>query len=466
MIVAFGVRVTYVAVAKKGPCTVRVASGEVFSSPSECTLGDQIFYNAEANSVARGHGFTEPFWSVTHPGQSAPPAADHPPLTVFVLAPVTWLVDHPPLSWIIDEKLNDRVREHRYAMVVLGTLLVFLVGLLGRRVGGDTVGLLAAGIAALSPNIWVNDGLVMSETVTGLTVVGAMLCALWVWRRPTLRRVALLALLCGLAALARAELILFIPLLLVVTVLRVRRPWGERGILACAGIFLALGVIAPWVAYNLGRFREPTFISTNDGVALLGSNCDTAYYGRTIGLTSIAPGPIDCLPDPQPPGDQSEVERLYRKKAFEYIGNHKTRLPLVIAARIGRTWSLYRPDDMVWFNEGEGREQWVTRLGLASYYPTLLAAIAGAIVLWRSRRRFELWVLCVPAISVTIGVAVTYGQTRFRAAAEPSLAVLAAVALVGLVRWATGNAHREDAAMSAVNDTAGVPARPQPDREP
>jgi hypothetical protein len=41
-------------------------------------------------------------------------------------------------------------------------------------------------------------------------------------------------------------------------------------------------------------------------------------------------------------------------------------------------------------------------------------------------------VLSVPAVAVTIGVAATYGQTRFRAAAEPSLAVLAAVGLTVL----------------------------------
>jgi hypothetical protein len=34
--------------------------------------------------------------------------------------------------------------------------------------------------------------------------------------------------------------------------------------------------------------------------------------------------------------------------------------------------------------------------------------------------------------AVTIGVAATYGQTRFRAAAEPSLAILAAVGVLTL----------------------------------
>ena len=62
----------------------------------------------------------------------------------------------------------------------------------------------------------------------------------------------------------------------------------------------------------------------------------------------------------------------------------------------------------------------------------LIGAIAGAVVMWRRRSRRALWILVVPAIAVTVGVAVTYGQTRFRAGAEPSLAVLEAVAVAAL----------------------------------
>src|SRR4029079_6680477 len=82
LLVAFGVRVSYVAIAKRGPCDIKVAGKVVGSYPRQCSVGDQIFYNAEANTIAAGHGFTEPLWSVTHPGRPAPPAADHPPLTV------------------------------------------------------------------------------------------------------------------------------------------------------------------------------------------------------------------------------------------------------------------------------------------------------------------------------------------------------------------------------------------------
>jgi hypothetical protein len=61
------------------------------------------------------------------------------------------------------------------------------------------------------------------------------------------------------------------------------------------------------------------------------------------------------------------------------------------------------------------------------YWILVPFAIAGAIVL-RRRRRF-LWPLAATAITVTVVAAATYGQQRFRIAAEPAILVLGAVAL-------------------------------------
>jgi 4-amino-4-deoxy-L-arabinose transferase-like glycosyltransferase len=428
--VAFGIRVSYVAIAKAGPCRAYDATGKVVAtSPSKCLQGDELFYNSEANFVARGHGFNEPYSNFFHPGVKPRPAADHPPLTVLVLTPVSWLADREPISGWLGEPQRDHVREHRYTMVVLGTVLVGLVGLLGRRVGGETVGLVAAAIAAISPNMWVNDGLVMSETLTAFAVVGAMLCAFAFRDRPTLLRAAVLGALCGLAGLARVEFGLLALLLAVVVACTLRKPWSDKSALAVTAVGAALLVVAPWVGFNLARFEKPTFISTNDGITLAGANCDEMYYGPGIGLWTLG----DCTGSLDRPGDQSQVSSQYRHQAFDYISHHKTRVPIVAFARVARTWSLYRPLDMVTFNAGEDRERWVTRLGLVAYYPTLIAAIGGGLVLWRRRRRFALWVLCTPIAVVTIGAVITYGQTRFRAPAEPSLALLAAVGIVALI---------------------------------
>ncbi|MDQ1520243.1 MAG: hypothetical protein QOI55_1316, partial [Actinomycetota bacterium] len=332
------------------------------------------------------------------------------------LADKTTLVNHT--------SLYTHVREQRYVMALLGTLLVLLIGLLGRAALGPTVGLVAAALAAVYPNLWVSDGLIMSETITGLTVLGALLFALRLTKRPSVTNAIGLGVFAGLATLGRAELILFVPLLVVPVAFFASRKTAVA--LAAIGCVAAVVVVGPWVGYNLARFHERTFVSTNDGIALAGSNCDPVYFGGGIGLTALRP---PCIDSPHPPGDESVVAKIYRTRAFDYMKGHKRRLPIVVAARVGRTWSVFRPMDMLDFNRGEGRERWVTALGLWVYFPLLGLAIAGAFVVARRNARV-LWVLVVPAIASTVGVAATYGQTRFRAAVEPSLVVLAATALV------------------------------------
>jgi 4-amino-4-deoxy-L-arabinose transferase-like glycosyltransferase len=431
---ALVVRVGYVAGAKKGPCEIAPNHWV----PTECAVGDQTFYNGEANRLAMGDGFVE--WGI--PGKHAPPAADHPPLTVVVLAPMAWLIMHGPFSWVNDP---SGVTEERYYMALIGTLLVLLIGLLGRRIGGERVGLVAAFLAAIYPNIWVNDGLLMSETITCVTVVLALLLAYNLRDRPRTATALGCGALCGLAGLARAELVLFVPLLAVPAALAARGVDRRTHLRLAAGVVVAaIAVMSPWVIYNQTRFKDSTFVSTNDGLALAGSNCDHVYYGSAIGLTFLQP---PCIDVPQPPGDQSQVSATYRRRALDYMGNHKHQLPLVVAARIGRTWSLYRPFDMLLYNRAEGKERFVILAGIIAYYPLLALALVGGWLLIR-RRRGMLWPLVIPAVALTVGVALTYGQTRFRSAAEPSIVILAAIAVT--TGWDAFRRRRERRAGAAV----------------
>jgi 4-amino-4-deoxy-L-arabinose transferase-like glycosyltransferase len=388
-----------------------------FAKTNQPIHGDQLFYNAEANRLARGDGFLEPFdpqalsRGVIREGKG--PAADHPPLTVIVLAPVSFVT-------------SQALIPQRVTMSVLGTAAVVVIGSLARRLAGDRAGWIAAGIAAIYPNLWVNDGLIMSETLATLVVALALVYAYRLIREPNIWNALIVGALCGLGALARAELVLLVPLLAVPAALVARSvASAQRWKLAGVGVLAAAVLIAPWVGYNLARFDEPTYLSTNDGIALLGSNCDSVYFGDGIGLTDLK-----CL-GPNPRGDQSVDSKIYRDRAFDYIRDHKKRALLVAFARVGRTWSLFRPWDMVSYNKGEGREGWVTTLGLIAYYPLLVAAVAGWVVMRRRRRRS--WPLLVPVMIVTIASAATYGQTRFRVPAEPTLVVLASAAIAAVV---------------------------------
>ena len=70
-------------------------------------------------------------------------------------------------------------------------------------------------------------------------------------------------------------------------------------------------------------------------------------------------------------------------------------------ARIGRDWGLFRPGDMLDWNEAEGRPSWITGLGMVFYYPILALAIGGIVVL--RRRRTRQWPLLIPPVIVTVG---------------------------------------------------------------
>jgi hypothetical protein len=94
-------------------------------------------------------------------------------------------------------------------------------------------------------------------------------------------------------------------------------------------------------------------------------------------------------------------------------------------------WNLFRPLQMTHLDVGEGRPLWVGRLGLVLYYPTMLLAIGGVVVLWR--RRVPVWPLICPAVVVTIAAAISFGQTRYRTTAEGAIVVLAAIALAAIV---------------------------------
>ncbi len=82
---------------------------------------------------------------------------------------------------------NDPFNRQRMVTVACGIATVAIIGLVGRRVGGNRVGLIAAGVAAVYPNLWINDGLVMSESVSCL-MISLALWALLTWAdRPRLR---------------------------------------------------------------------------------------------------------------------------------------------------------------------------------------------------------------------------------------------------------------------------------------
>ena len=389
--------------------TVRVGYIGVAKWSDDVEFSDALYYATQAQVLAEGDGFEH--------REHDRPAADHAPLTQISQAPTAVLFGRSVLA-------------QRLVQALYGTLAVVAIALLARRVSGDDgVALWAGGLAAVYPNLWANDAVIMAETLTAL-LVAALLSAVYAFvDQPTGRRAALVGALAGVAALSRAELALLGVLAFVPLALRLSLPLRDRlGHLALAGV-AGVAVLAPWTVYNAGRFEEPVLISTNDGLTLVGANCDQQYDGPDPGLWDIA-----CLP----PGsfseaqrqDQSVVNADYRHLAVEYARDNLGDLPRVAAIRVARTWSLYDPASMIRFNENEGREPPVGWAGFVSFWLLVPLGLAGGWLL--ADRGRTVWPLIAPLVVVTVISAAFYGLVRFRVPAETTLVVGAAVALAEL----------------------------------
>jgi len=285
--------------------------------------------------------------------------------------------------------------------------------------------------------------------------------------RPSLGRAAAVGAVVGVTMLARAELALFLPVTFAPMALWARSLTipARVGRIALAGA-CALAVLLPWTVHNLTRFDEPVLISTNDGLTLVGANCDDVYGVNDpggIGFWSLRCG-TDLRPRFPADADQSVVSAGYREIGLEYISNHKRLVPKVVAYRIGRAIGVYAPADMVWLNQGEGRAEWGSWVAMVQWYLLAPAAVAGAVVL--RRRRVPIWPLASTAIVVLVTVVAFYGIVRFRLPADVAVVVLAAVAVDALVRRLRGASGHDPSAGAGADGATGAGEDPDADAGP
>jgi 4-amino-4-deoxy-L-arabinose transferase-like glycosyltransferase len=406
---ALAVRVGYVLIAKR-------TDGDITDE------GDAFYYSAQAYANAHGRFFQHPFFGG--------PAADHPPLTALLLTPISWLSD-------------DGILAERLFMTLVGTAAVLAIMWLATDVGGRKVGVVAGVLAAVNAGFWVNDGLLMSESLTTLLVALVLLAAFRFARAPDARHAVVLGAVCGLGVLARAELALLVPLLLVPLALLARSVEVRRrvGIAVLAAVTAGL-VVAPWVVWNLTRFEKPVLLSTNDGLTLLGANCDSTYHGAGIGLWSLV-----CAIDVPPSKEESVVAAESRDRAFTYIGDHLGELPKVAVVRFARAWSLYAPGQMAEYRRGEGLETSVSWTATIMYWALLPLAAVGVVT--ARRRGVLLLPFVATAVLVTLTAIAFYGIVRFRLPADVSIVVLAALGVDALVPKGARRARRAGVARRA-----------------
>ena len=387
----------------------------VYQARHDWLSGDGFLYSIEANNNARGKWFADAF--------SGQPDALHPPAWTTLLTVWAWLGQR---SWLSQQVLASAV----------GGLTVVVVGLAGRRIAGARVGLMAAGIAAVYPGLWVYERALLSETLLLLGVALLILLTYRFWASPSPALAAVLGFVCGLVASTRSEQILalfFVITPLILTVKNVN--WRRRvGWLALAYLATAI-VLTPWTLYNSGRFQHPVLLSNNFGSAVAQGNCDSTYNGPAIGEYSFS-----CFPATNV-GNQSAANSEDLHSGLNYMEHHLNRLPLVLFAREGRGFGFWNPFQQIdldasWLGSGPGQQAymptavWILRLALFGFWLLLLSAVAGIVEL--RRRRIPVYPLLAFFAIAILTIAATYGESRLRAGVEIPLVLLASVGIVGI----------------------------------
>lgn len=394
-------------------------------APTDLSMADGLWYHTTANLIAEGKGLIDPLPYVFL-GQIRE-SAGHPPLFPLLLSVVSWFG-------------GTSVAAHQYTEIAFDVLAVGAVGLLGREVGGDRVGVIAAFAAAVFPRFWASEGDILSESLFGLLIAVLLLLAYRALRHSSLPLAVALGVVTALAALTRAEAVLFAVLLVLPVLLKAHTTTTTRPRLVVAGALGLLVVLGSWTLWNTTRFERPVVLSTGLGTVLAGSNCDTTYHGPSIGEWDATCTDLARAKRAIRRGeimDESVQDAELRDRGLRYIGDHPARAVAVSGVRVLRLFEFYRPHP---FNYGP---RVIERFLLGTWYLLIPIAIVGAVV--ARRRSVSLLPFGATLVAVVLNAAVSWGTPRFRVPLEISMIVLAAFAVdAGIRAVAARRSDRSD----------------------
>jgi 4-amino-4-deoxy-L-arabinose transferase-like glycosyltransferase len=387
--------------------TIRIVYAVGWRQQHEFYGGDAVYYHLGSNLLADGEGFPQPITLAFRLQRE--PGAEHPPGYIVYLA--------------VASKFGFRsVTDHQVWSAFLGAASVLLIGIVARRLVGPKLALLAAALAAISTNMWVPDASIMSETLAIFATVLVLYLSYRCWDDPRPMTALALGVAVGIAAMSRSELIALAPLI-VPLIFWQRRRVARRPLVAVAVAGVAVAaVIAPWAIYNSSRFDHPVILSNQLPRTMAASWCKDGFYGARLGYKSYT-----CLNSRLKGATTEEQNRNFTLAWKTYAKGNIERAPVVMLARVGRTWNLYRPYQQRDFEADDVERPLATAALYTTWLLFFLAAVGACKLRARGVPLFPFWAVI---IDVSLTSALTFGQIRYRAPAEPVLILLAVAAFL------------------------------------
>lgn len=317
----------------------------------------------------------------------------------------------------------------RLAQSVLGATGAALTASLAQRVMGRASAWWAGGFVALSPVMVAFDAeLLIPALLVPLLLLALNRCVVWGGERGGWQALGTGALF-GLAAIARPNVLLFMPVLFALALVRTRRP--------AAGLMLALGTLIPIAPVTLTNLvsGDAALISTQAGVNFwIGNNPESD------GVTAIVPGTRQgwwdgyhdaiSLAEAEKGRElrPSEVSRYYAGKALSWMAGDPVKAASLLAWKarlLVANVELANNQDI----EFTARRTLPPLRYSPSRWDVLLGlGVVGLVLAWRRRRGGAGMLLGFVAV-YGVSIVLFFVNARFRVPLSPVLAVGAGYAL-------------------------------------
>ena len=380
----------------------------VLHTPGFHVRHDDRSYDYLARTLAAGHGW----------GYSG--SAYRPPGYPVFLAVIYLIVGIPHGSWTAARLVE--------ALVSTGT--VGLIGTMAWQVAGRRAALISMAIGALYiPLILVGVSL-MTESLFVPLMLLAVNCALRSRTSPhRLRWVVAAGLVTGLASLTRGNgLVLGLALLPLVW----GRPWRTWRALAAPAILLVMMVlvITPWTIRNAQTQHAFVPVTTELGPTLAGTY--NRLSAKTRYIWHIRGFPVEYRSIARQKNlNGAQIDAKLTPAVLRYILHHPQALPEAMFWNTMRLLDLQgrRVSRMTARVDEEASGRWAD-YGVVMFWIVAGLAIIGVAIGATRRTPWALWV--VPLILWLSIAPVTTGTPRFRAALDPFVICLAALAVTQL----------------------------------
>ena len=319
----------------------------------------------------------------------------------------------------------------RLLQIAAGSLTIVMTYLVGRRVFRPSTGLVGALLLLFYGAATFQEGQLLMTWLGTMLNVAAILVLLRVGRDGTVLAYIGPGVLLGLSALARANILVFWPVVVVWMV------WGERRprALAKAAVFTAavVATISPATIHNYVASRDLVPVTSNAGINFYIGNSELAtgvFYpppGTDFVTDATTRSYVERLMgrDMSP----SEVSDYWFEKAFAFIRAHPGREMALLARKFVMFFNGYEMPQIENYDSARSRYASL-RFLFVNFWMLVSCGVLGMIFALPHWRRCLL--LYGYVLAYALSITLFFVTARYRVQIAPIMTLFAAYALVGV----------------------------------